>query len=294
MTKVVFIGHSNFSLKTLRVIEEDKRFSIEGVCCSKQKSFQSDYSDLSAFCKEKGLDFIFVDDINNESSVAWIKEREPKVIFCLGWSRLVKEEVLSLPEIGVVGYHPALIPKNRGRHPLIWAICLGLRETGSSFFLMDNGADSGDLISQERMPIEANETATTLYEKMEDIALVQLRGILEDIHNGELKRSPQDHADASYWRKRSKRDGQIDWRMSAQVIDRLIRALCPPYPGAHFVYKGQDYIVLESQVSDDELENVEPGKVLDVCDDGIVIKCGVGSITLKIEPPEGLKRGDYL
>ena len=58
----------------------------------------------------------------------------PDIIFCFGWSRLIKEELLKIPKKGVVGYHPAMLPKNRGRHPLIWALALGIKTTGSTFF----------------------------------------------------------------------------------------------------------------------------------------------------------------
>ena len=68
--------------------------------------------------------------------------------------------------MGVIGYHPAALPKNRGRHPLIWALVLGLKKTASSFFIMDERADSGDVISQEEIIINDDDDASSLYAKM--------------------------------------------------------------------------------------------------------------------------------
>ena len=82
--------------------------------------------------------------------------------------------MLTLPSLGLVGYHPALLPQNRGRHPIIWALALGLEETGSTFFFMDEGADTGDILSQRRVPITPEDDAGTLYDKLTTTALDQI------------------------------------------------------------------------------------------------------------------------
>ena len=93
----------------------------------------------------------------------------------MGLSKLINRELLEIPKLGVVGYHPTLLPKNRGRHPLIWALVLGLTQTGSTFFFMDEGADSGPIISQEKVKITKKDTANTLYKKIEITASKQLK-----------------------------------------------------------------------------------------------------------------------
>jgi methionyl-tRNA formyltransferase len=77
--------------------------------------------------------------------------------------------------LGVVGFHPAALPENRGRHPLIWALVLGLEETASTFFFMDEGADSGDLLSQRRISIEPADDAGSLYARITEVAMCQIR-----------------------------------------------------------------------------------------------------------------------
>ena len=76
--------------------------------------------------------------------------------------------------MGVLGYHPAELPKNRGRHPIIWALVLGLKRTASTFFFMDEGADTGDILSQYKINISKNDNAETLYNRIIEVAMKQV------------------------------------------------------------------------------------------------------------------------
>ena len=95
-------------------------------------------------CRKNNIPVRYTPSINSEEVIGWISDLAPDVIFCFGWSQLFKKKLLNIASLGVIGFHPALLPANRGRHPLIWSLILGLKETGSSFFFMDEGADSGD------------------------------------------------------------------------------------------------------------------------------------------------------
>jgi len=208
---------------------------------------------------------------------------------------LIKAPLLNLSPMGVVGFHPAALPANRGRHPLIWALVLGLRETASTFFLMDEGADSGDLLSQAKVPIYESDDAANLYERVTEIALSQLREFVPRLAAGEIQRIPQDHQLANVWRKRNFQDGIIDWRMTAENIHNLVRGLAKPYVGAHFDYAGQQIKVWKTSFELDAPLNIEAGKVLAVNDDFISIKTGSGAVRLLDYAPKiQLKPGDYL
>jgi methionyl-tRNA formyltransferase len=222
--------------------------------------------------------------------------RKPDVIFCFGWSKLLGNEVLNLASLGVVGYHPAALPANRGRHPLIWALCLGLKEAASTFFFMDEGADAGDILSQLKIGISDEDNATTLYEKITLCALDQIKVFIPQLKAGTFPRKPQDHKQANIWRKRNKADGQIDWRMSALNIHNLVRSLAKPYPGAHFIFKGKEITVWKSKVVQDYSVNIEPGKVIAIInDEEPLIKCGEQVIQLlETEPKANLNVGEYL
>ncbi|MEQ1705007.1 MAG: formyltransferase family protein [Rickettsiales bacterium] len=292
--RIVFIGAVEFSHTTLKKLVE-LRAEIVGVCTLENSKFNSDHVDLSPLCREHNIDCIYATDINSPENINWIKNKKPDVIFCFGWSKLLGKEILNIAPLGVVGYHPAALPENRGRHPLIWALALGLKQTASTFFFMDAGADSGDILSQKTIDIEPQDNATSLYTKMTDTALLQLEEFLPTLISGKFARQPQNHEIANVWRKRSKKDGVIDWRMSAGSIHNLVRALTKPYVGASFTYQNQEITVWKSEIIYGTPENVEYGKILEVAASGVVVKCGENSIKLlETTPAFHPKKGEYL
>ena len=292
--KVVFIGTVDFSYHTLRSLISAEA-EIAGVITKKQSKFNSDFKDLSQLCIKYDIDYKYVKNINHEKNIEWIASKEPDVIFCLGWSQILGAEVLKVPRHGVIGYHPAKLPNNRGRHPLIWALVLGLSETASTFFIMDEGADTGDIVSQKQILISENDNAKSLYDKIVKAGCGQVVEILENLKEGKLVRSPQDKEIGNYWRKRNEDDGRIDWRMSAKNINNLIKGLTRPYIGAHFLFKGLQVTVWESEVIKNDELNIEPGKVLSTLPMGFIVKCGDHSILIKShEPQVNMLEGDYL
>ena len=131
--KILFIGTVDFSYYTLAKLV-DLNAIIIGVIARESSTFHADFHDLRPFCKKNNINFKYVKNINAEKNVEWIRNQNPDVIFCFGWSQLLKANLLNIVPLGVIGYHPAKLPENRGRHPLIWALCLGLKETASTFF----------------------------------------------------------------------------------------------------------------------------------------------------------------
>jgi methionyl-tRNA formyltransferase len=293
--KILFIGSVQFSKEEL--LQSIKSSAeVVGVCTLSESSFNSDHCDLSPVAENNEIPVHYVKDINSSETLNWIKDKKPDVIFCFGWSRLLKKEILNIAPMGVVGFHPALLPQNRGRHPIIWALALGLSETGSTFFFMDEGADSGDILSQEKIRILPEDNAGSLYHKITDTALGQIKKFIPMLKTGNFERLKQNHSESNYWRKRGIEDGEIDWRMSAQSIKNLVRALTKPYPGAHFTREGKEMKVWEVEVLKDENhEHIEPGKVLKIEGTNVVVKCDVDSVLLNdTENKFNLNVGDYL
>jgi len=292
--RIVFIGAVQFSEKVLSKLIEIKA-EVVGVCTLESSSFNSDHSDLTPLCMENDIPVKYTDDINLSENIAWIKRCSPDIIFCFGWSRLLKENLLNLAPLGVLGFHPAALPNNRGRHPLIWSLILGLDDTASTFFFMDEGADSGDILSQYPIKILEKDNATTLYERVTETALIQITEFVPALVSGNYQRIPQDLSEASYWRKRGKKDSQMDWRMSAKSIHNLVRGLTKPYVGANFELAGEEIKVWETELAINNEKNVEPGKVILVDEKGVVVKTGEDAIRLlKTEPELNIKQGSYL
>lgn len=291
--KILFIGSVHFSAEILKHLIQNKS-NIVGVCSLKESKFNSDFSNLYEIADKSKIPFLYVEDINHKNSIEWIKNLRPDIVFCLGWSRLIKKELLNLTKMGVIGYHPSELPKNRGRHPIIWALALGLKKTGSTFFFMDEGADSGDILSQEEIIINDHDDAMTLYKKIIKKAKQQLDIFLPQLQSGRFSRIPQDNKLANYWRKRDISDGEINWKMSADNIYNLVRALTKPYVGAHFKYKEKIIKVWKCKVISNSIKNYEPGKV--ISNNGtLLIKTGTDAIeVLQCEPTIKVEIGEYL
>jgi methionyl-tRNA formyltransferase len=292
--RIVFIGTVEFSKLALEHLVT-LGAEIAGICTLKESKFNADHVDLTSVGVEHGIPCFYADDINSTEALMWIKSKAPDVIFCFGWSKLLKQEWLTLAPIGVVGFHPAALPANRGRHPIIWALVLGLDKTASTFFFMDAGADSGDILSQREILISDQDDARTLYNKVTEAALAQIEEFLPQLANGSVQRIKQGQLHVNTWRKRGRADGIIDWRMSAQSIHNLVRGLTGPYVGAHFLAEGKEIKVWKTLVYRPVENNIEPGKVLAHSANGPVVKCGEGAICLiEIEPTFVPNVGDYL
>lgn len=279
--RVVYIGCVESSAIFLKTLLEEKA-DVVGVITKEESTINSDFVDLSNIAIQNNIPYLYVKNINDGQAYSFIRELNPDIGFCLGWSQLLKKELLDVFPKGIIGFHPAALPQNKGRHPLIWALALGLQETASSFFVLEESADTGKVISQERIPILYEDNARTLYDKVMDIAKVQLKELWSDICRDSIHIIENKGQEGNTWRKRCKDDGKIDWRMSGRNIYNLVRALSEPYVGAHFEYNGCEYKVWEAKELEDNLyKNIEPGKILKVNNDqSFVAKTGNGLIEL--------------
>lgn len=282
--RIVFIGAVEFSLRALeRLLVMNAE--IVGVCTLRGSTFNADHVDLSVISESHGIPWLYAENINSAETLSWIQKKSPEVIFCFGWSSLIKQDLLRLAPLGVVGFHPTALPANRGRHPLIWALILGLEKTASTFFFMDAGADSGDILSQREIIIDAEDHARTLYDKVTMSALDQIEEFVPQLAAGTFQRHKQDLRLANTWRKRHSADGEIDWRMSAYSIHNLVRGLAKPYVGANFIVDGKEVKVWKTAVVNDAPKNIEPGKVITHMHSRPVVKCGEDAICLLITEP---------
>jgi methionyl-tRNA formyltransferase len=294
--RIALIGNVAFSKSALlKLIQLNE--SIVTVITKEHSSFNADHVNMVDVCRQYDLEYKTVTDVNDVNVLNYIRSKQPDIIFCFGWSQLIKKDLLNLSSMGVIGFHPALLPQNRGRHPIIWALVLGLTETGSTFFFIDEGADSGDILSQRKIKVDYTDDAAGLYAKITDTALDQIEEFLPGLKNNTFQRIKQDHSRANYWRKRVEKDGEIDWRMSSTFIYNLVRALTKPYVGAHFIYKGDQIKIWQvAEVKMDCYSNIEPGKIIEVATDKtFLVKTGKDCIrVLRHELPEQLREGQYL
>jgi methionyl-tRNA formyltransferase len=172
-------------------------------------------------------------NMNDPDAVERLRAADLDWLYVIGWSQMAKSEVLSIPRRGVVGIHPTLLPVGRGRASIPWAIIKGLKETGVTMFQLDEGVDTGPILGQVRIPVEDDETSTTLYEKVVASHRTLVRQTYPQIADGTIEPIPQDEERATVWPGRKPADGLLDPEvMDAEHVDRHVRALTHPYPGA--------------------------------------------------------------
>lgn len=276
--RIGFIGCVEMSRRLLRATLDCVDGHVVGVVTRSVSPVNSDVASLAPIATAAGIPVLEMTANDQDRMASFLRARDCDVLYCFGWSYLLRDEILALPPRGVVGFHPAALPRNRGRHPLIWALVLGLEETASTFFMMDAEADHGPIVHQARIAIADDDDATSLYRRVGDVASRQVDEFTRALAHGTADPRPQDHTLANHWRRRSREDGRIDMRMSARAIDNLVRALRPPYPGAHVATPQGDVTVWRVEPTQAGEPNDEPGKVLARDGTSITVRCGDGAV----------------
>lgn len=290
MYKVLVIGAVNTTKHTLsQLMKYD--FNVVGVLGHEplNKDKVSGWTDLKAQSKELSLQYKGFKKINDEENINWAKEKNPDVIFAVGFSQLMSEEWLQMPTLGCIGFHPTHLPKGRGRAPLAW-ITLEQSVGSATFFLMGKGADDGPVFVQEIFSVESIDDATSVEKKIEKAIIKSLDKWLPQLKKGIWKPVPQNELKASWYGKRAMEDGNINWNNSAHYIDRLIKASTYPHPGAYTYFKDSKLVIWQSEVETKIPIKGVTGRVLLNDERGYLIQCGEGLIWIKsIDLQEDLK-----
>jgi methionyl-tRNA formyltransferase len=198
--------------------------------------------DLTGVARAAGVPVFFARNVNDPECVAFIRGIAPDILLVVGWTQLVKEELLAIPKLAL-GFHASLLPKYRGRAPINWALINGERETGNTLIVLARGADVGDIVAQRPIPIEDDDDCATLYDKVAATEIDMLRQVLPLIAEGRMPRRKQDDAQASVMPKRRPEDGRIDWSRGTRQLYDWVRALTHPYPGAFTSLDGRRVFV---------------------------------------------------
>lgn len=222
--------------------------------------------DLRPYATSIAAAYLEITDINAPDSIDRIAQLRPDIIYSM-WPKLMQDHLINLPRLGCIGSHCTALPANRGRHPLHWTIALGIEQSAMSFFKMDKGADTGDILLQVPFRVTARQTIGDALHVMHKASIDGCRQLAQNLATtAELTGQPQDHSLANYWRQRSLHDTIIDFRMSAAAIDRLVRSYCRPFPGAKLLYQGRliaiDQAVIDVADVAPRFANLEPGRIL--------------------------------
>lgn len=237
----------------------------------------SGYEPLHELAEAHHIPFRKFKNINEDPYVKEITDHHPDYIFVVGLSQLIKPEIIHAARIGTIGFHPTPLPKFRGRAALVWQVLLGIRETKCSLFFIDEGMDSGDIVAQEAYVIEDSDYAIDVQEKSNEALHRMIHRVLPQMLDGTVTSDKQNEEEATYLLKRTPEDGRIDWQEPVEAIQRLIRAVSKPYPGAFSHYNGQQKLIFWRA---DYLENKKyvgiPGQIAQITSDYVDIVCKGG------------------
>lgn len=223
---------------------------------------------------------------NNENFRARLAAINPDAIIIVGYGRIVPQWMLDLPAFGNFNLHASLLPKYRGAAPIQWAIANGETVTGVTTMKIDAGLDTGDILLQEELPIDPEDTAITLAPKLAaigaDLTLETLRGV----QAGKIHPRPQDHALATLAPILKKEDGLLDFSRSATEVVNRLRGF-QPWPGAYTKFRGKTLQVAKAVALSHDLAEA----VVTVERDHLLVGCGQNTSLELIELQlEGKKR----
>ena len=243
--KTVLIG----AVHTTRMILEtmiEMNFPISYVFSLDEKYSNnvSGYDPFHEVAEENGIPFKTFRKINDEENVKIIQDLEPDYIFVIGISQLVSKAIIDSAKIGCVGFHPAPLPKFRGRASNVWQHLLGVKESKCTLFFIDEGVDSGDILGQETYYIKDGDYAQDVYDSICDAEYRLVKKVLQQIMDGTIKPVKQDESEATYTLKRIPEDGLIDWNLPIDQLHLFIRAISRPYPGAYSMYDGKSKVII--------------------------------------------------
>ena len=276
--KSVLIGSVGSSREMLEAMI-DVEFPISHVFSVAEEFSEniSGYQPIHLIAEKVNIPFTKIHKINNPANVEIIKEIEPDYIFVIGFSQLVKREIIDAAKVGVVGFHPTPLPKMRGRAANVWQVLLGVHETKCSTFFIDEGIDSGDILGQQEYVIEDTDYAIDVERKINEASGKLFRRVLKEIMDGTLKPQKQNESEATYLLKRSPEDGLIDWNNSIVDIHRLIRAVSKPYPGAFGLYDGKhQFIIWRADILENKKYVGMNGQIAEITEDYIDVVCKDG------------------
>jgi methionyl-tRNA formyltransferase len=204
----------------------------------------------------------------------------PDVLVVVAYGLILPRAVLELPRHGCLNIHASLLPRGRAAAPIQRAILAGDLETGVTIMRMDAGLDTGSMLLQRRIPIDGSVTSGLLHERLAVLGAAALLDALHAIETGAAREVPQPAEGVTYAAKIEKSEALIEWSSSASAIERKVRAF-NPWPMAETRLAGEPLRILAARAeAESPVHAADPGTVLAIGDDAIVVRCGSGRLAI--------------
>ncbi|MBQ8689653.1 MAG: methionyl-tRNA formyltransferase [Clostridia bacterium] len=246
---------------------------------------------------ENGIPVHTPKTLRGEEFAAILDEYAPDLIAVVAYGKILPPEVINYPKYGCINVHVSLLPKLRGAAPMQRAIIDGESETGVTIMYMDEGLDTGDIITARAFPITDTDDFESVHDRSAALGAEMLSETVTALLEGTATRTKQDSTLATYAAKIEKEDARVDFTLDARTLDRRIRGVTP-IPGA-FAYHGGKMLKILRAVPIDNTVGT-PGEVvsLDSSGDGsFTVACGKGGLKVLFVKPEGkgkMSAGDLI
>ncbi|HUJ08706.1 MAG TPA: methionyl-tRNA formyltransferase [Verrucomicrobiae bacterium] len=285
--RIAFIGTAELACPCLEAVAHATGCELVAVVTRpdrpKGRDLQSSPPPVKVLAAHLGLPVQQPARISDPAAMDALRAVRPGLIVVVAYGQILPNSVLEIPPAGCVNVHASLLPRWRGAAPIQCAILEGDRETGVTTMFMDERMDTGDIILQRPQLIHPDDTAATLHDRLAKLGAELLTETLALIAKGNAPRAKQDDTRATYARKLTKEDGRIDWKRSADEIERRVRAF-NPWPSAYTYYGDLLLKIWKAEV--DPNANGKPGELLP----GFTVATGHGGLRILEVQPANSKR----
>lgn len=263
----------------------------------KGRGYEMSFSKVKQTALAHGLTIYQPTKVKDEEFLALMEQIAPDLIVVAAFGQILPKRLLDLPKYGCINVHASLLPKYRGAAPIQYAILNGESETGVTIQYMAEGLDTGDILMKEIVPIAADETGGSLYDKLAVAGAKVLTAALCQIASGNASRTPQNEAEANYVGTIKKEMGRLDFSCTAKELERKVRAF-DPWPGTYANLNGKMlkfWRCEEIAFSPEEMQRAREnawgyGSILRVEKDSFAILTGEGGLRVKELQMEGKRR----
>lgn len=286
--KIIFAGTPTFAAKSLEAILKQGHQVIAVYTQPDRPAGRGKKlvkSDVKLVAEAYNIPVYQPEKLTNEEDQAVFSALKPDLMIVAAYGLLLPPAILDIPKYGCINIHASLLPRWRGAAPIQRAIQAGDTETGITIMQMDVGLDTGDMLIKLSTPIEANETASSLHDRLADLGANAILEYLKEYKS--LTPEKQDNTLACYAKKLSKQEAQINWHETAAQIDKNIRAF-NPVPVAFFELEDMRIRVFEGQHTQ-YIGTEAPGTILIKDKHGILVKSGEDAYLIKVLQLPGSK-----
>jgi methionyl-tRNA formyltransferase len=291
--RVLFFGYSQIGHRAVQLLAGRGDEVLAVVTHRDDPRENRWYKTPAEAAAEHGFAVTFSEDLGTGGVEELAERLAPDLILSVFYRDLLSARVLAAARLAALNLHPSLLPAYRGRAPINWVLVNGETETGITLHHMVAKADAGDVVAQRAVPIAPRATALSLYLAVEQAGIELLAEALPLVAAGRAPRIPQDLSRSTYFGRRRPEDGRIDWSWPAERIDRLVRAVAPPWPGAFAEIDGRRVLIAAGEPAEPlDAAGIAPGTVR--CESGaagrFLVATGDRWFRIDQSQPQFLKR----